>query len=360
MKGPPLIQCVRDYDQDPLRSVATQFHLLDAVAEGRRPVTLYVYSLREDVAALGRFHLAPEHRQGGLHRRIAGGRILPMGRGYAGIALLLPRRDSTIGGEVGSLSPARVMNRHVRGFLHGCRAVGIDPVYPGRDVVTVGKRIVASLALETDRRGAAVFDMVVAVSRTFAELPAILDRADPEGITMTRMATTEEATHLEVELGRRLEFGELVALVRRGFGDYLGCEVAPVQLDAADEREIDERCGLLARAGGWVHGRSRTRDLAWRGSATGQIGAIEVYFAEDGDVLQRVISSGDFIANSAALEILENRLAGCRRDAAEIDRVIAGVFSSVPAGAASCGANYLLGLGDGTPIRDAILRGERW
>ncbi len=360
MDGGQPIQCIRDYDQDPLRSIATQFHLLDAVAEGRRPATLYVYSLREDVAALGRFHIASEYPHRALHRRIAGGRILPMGRGYAGIALLLPRRDSATGSVAGSLSPARVMNRHVRGFLHGCRAIGIDPVYPGRDVVTVGKRIVASLALETDWRGAAVFDMVVAVSRTFAELPAILARADPDGVAMTRLATTEEATHLEAELGRRLEFAEFAAMVRRGFGDHLGYEVTSAHLDAADEPQIAAMCGELERARGWVRGRSRTRDLAWRGSATGQIGALEIYFAENGGVLQRIVSSGDFIANSPAVEALEKQLVGCRRDAAEIDRVIAGVFPGIAAGAGSCAANYLLGLGDGAPIRDAILRGERW
>ncbi len=341
-------------DIDPATCYATQRHLLEAVGSGLRPPVLHVFSFRDDHASLGRFHIAPADRGTELHRRFAGGRVLPIGPGFAGLALILPQRDALTDGGATRLSAPQVMNRHVRGFLSACRAAGIDPIYPGRDVVTVGKRIVATLGLETDERGAALFEMVIAVWRAFDDAPSLIDRADPDGVVTAAILTPDEVTDLEHELERSLSFDELVALVCHGYGEQVRTKIARAELSAADAaalRVISE----ASAPSEWVYGRCRSPNLTHRGSLLGAAGALDVCFEERDGVLGQVIVSGDFIANSEAVFRIEGALRGCRREAAEIDRAIA----------AACGrpGDYLLGLGGSAPqtsIRDALLRGEPW
>jgi lipoate-protein ligase A len=351
------VDCIVQADVDPATCYATQRHLLESVGQGLRPPALHVYSFPTDHASLGRFHIAPADRGTELHRRFAGGRVLPIGPGYAGLALVLPQRDALTDGAPGSLSASQAMNRHVRGFLKACRAAGIDPIYPGRDVVTVGKRIMASLALETDRRGAALFEMLIAVWRAFDDAPSLIDRADPDGVVTAAVMTSGEVTDLEQELERRLGFDELVALLRHGFSEQLRAPVTVAELGAAELATV-RALAADAAASEWVYGRCRSARLTHRGSQLGVAAGLDVYFEERDGVLGEVVVSGDFIANSDSVLRLENAMRGCRREAAAIDAAMA---TACPRA-----GDFLLGIGGrgaGGPlavIRDAILRGEPW
>lgn len=349
------VDCVVQSDVDPATCFATQRHLLDAVVAGRRPPVLHVYSFGADHAALGRFHVAPADRGTDLHRRMAGGRVLPLGPGFAGLALILPTRDSLTDGPAGSLSASQVMNRHVRGFLKACRAAGVDPIYPGRDVVTVGRRIIASVALETDPRGGTLFEMVIALWRAFDDAPSLIDRADPDGVVTAAIMTPDEVTDLEQEIERRLAFEELVALLRHGFGEQLRTRVAASDL-TVEEMAAVRALASDAAASDWVYARCRSAELTHRGSQIIGTGAMDVYFRESDGVLEQVLVGGDIIANSDGVRRIEESLRGCRREATAIDAAI-GAASSRP-------GDYLLGIGGagGTAIaiRDAILRGAPW
>ncbi len=339
----PVLHYRCDAAAAPARCIATQLALLDAVASGARPPTLYIYSLDRDVAALGRFHVAPEGGGDRLTRRLAGGRVLPAGPGYVGVALLMPRRDALLAREAPGLSAAQVMNRLLRGFLSGLRTAGLEPIYPGRDIVTLGKREVAALSLETDHRGAAVFELVVAVERRFDELAARLELADPEGGVLAPLSTPDSVISLAEAAGRPLGFDEVAALLLRGYSDALGCRFEPCELDAA---EIDRRSA--ADAPDFVVERRLERDLRYKGTAWGQLGAVEVYFTGTDDRFGRTLISGDYIANSPAVFALEEKLAEMRRDSSGVGAEIRRAFAGAD--------DYLLGLGDGAPVVEAIER----
>jgi lipoate-protein ligase A len=349
---PRVVEYFLQPDSEPASCLAMQLYLMNAVADGRRPAALFAYSFRDDHAALGRFHLAPDDRGTDLHRRIAGGRVLPIGPGYAGVALVLPRRDAMTDDAPGTLSAPQVMNRHVRGLLKGCRALGLDPIYPGRDVVTVDKKIIASVGLETDRRGAAVFEMVVAVWRAFDEVPSLIDRADPDGVVTAAILVPDEVTDLERELDQKLAFEDFARLLRHGFEEQLAATMVAGRLDASEEQEVRQLADDPAVLSKWVYGRSRSERLTHRGSLLGSAGQMDVYFEESGGVLGEVVVSGDVIANSDGIERLESALRGCRREAAAIDQAIAGACSRPQ--------DFLLGVGPPGSVRDAILRGEPW
>lgn len=339
-------------ESDPAVVLATQWHLLDEIAAGRRPPALLTFSLRDDHAALGRFHLAPSNGGDGLCRRFAGGRVLPLGPGYAGLTLLLPRADAHTGDSPGSLSASQIMNRHVRGFLKGCRHVGVDPIYPGRDVVTIDKKIVAALGLEVDGRGAAVFEMVAALWRAFDEVAPLLDRVDPEGTVTAAILGPQEVTDLEREVDPSVDFDVFAQMMRHGYGEQLRATLIEGRLSAADVEQVNHLASDGAAVDRWVRGRRLTPRLDRRGTALGSAVPLDVFFEENDGVLGEVLISGDFIANSGSVTRLEAALRGCRRDAAAIDAAIAAACSQP--------GDYLLGVSPLTLLRDAIVGGEPW
>lgn len=347
----PSLDLVAHSGTDVATCFLTQRRLWEQVGEGQRGATLYVYTLRHECLSLGRFHVAPRGPIDRLHRRFAGGRVLPLGPGRVCLALILPRRDSMTGAPVGSLSAPQVMNRHVRGFLRACRAAGSDPMYPGRDVVTVNRRLVATLGLECNERGTAIFEMAIAASYPFGGLADLLDAVDPSRVLTAEVPDDGEVSDLERELGRPLPFEEVLALLAQGFAAQLGATPRTVELDSRDHDAIEGGRAAGVAVDRWLAGRCLTENINRRGSHVGRGGAFDVYFEDRDGRLGDVVFSGGFIAPAATVENMESALRGCRLEASAIDRRIADACSHPGA--------YLLGVEPLTALRDAILRGTR-
>ncbi len=349
MSPDAVVDLIVQADIDAPRCYALQRHLLNLVAEGRRGPVLLVYMPAGDGVSLGRFHVAPSRRHAGVYRRFAGGRVLPFGPGHVGVGLILPQRDSLTGALPGSLSAPQVMNRHVRGFLHACRGRGVDPIYPGRDVVTIRRRIVASLSLEVEVSGVSLFELTIARSQSFGGVAERLAEIDSEGVVAAGLLGADEASDLATELEGSLGFTELVELLRMGFSRQLGAAVEPARMSATDEETIAAIAAQEREGGNWAFGRRRPQSASFRGSHIGAGGLLDVYFEERRGLLREVVVSGDFISGSDTVKRLESSLDGCRRDPQAIDRAIA-VACSRP-------GDFLLGVDPPTAVRDAIMRG---
>src|SRR5206468_3034492 len=238
-----------------------------------------------------------------LWRRHSGGRAMPWGEGFVGLSLVLPRRAALVASDPLALAPEQVMNRYVRGILEACELSGVPALYPGRDVITVQRRILALASFEVEASGALVFEAVIANGRDFSVLPGLLDRADPEGVVKAGMLTGEDTTSLARQLGRALDAAEVADRLRRGYERRLGVSFRERTL--ALDADLD--------AAGWLGQRRLPPHLNRHASAATQLGVLEAHLALAGGRIEDAMLAGDFIANSPAASAPAGRPSSARR-----------------------------------------------
>ncbi len=105
-------------------------------------------------------------------RRCTGGPSYASGEGILYLALILPHRD-----YLTPCPPGRILNRYVRGFLRGFRAVGVTAVYPGRECLTVGGKPFAALAWVETVEGAVAIECFIGVRHSASLCPSSIGKA---------------------------------------------------------------------------------------------------------------------------------------------------------------------------------------
>jgi lipoate-protein ligase A len=339
---------------EPRVSLAQDAHFLHAVAQSSRTRVgvLRVYDFVGDVLSLGRYHLAPvDAVRGGihLHRRHSGGRALPFGDGFVGVSLVLPHRSALYGGDPFTLAPYQVLNRYVRGVLEACRLTGLEVFYPGRDLVTANRWMLGMVSFEVQRSGAMLFEAVLAARREFSLLPAMLEQVDPVGVIKAECLTPYDTTCLERELRTSLDTEEVAALLRRGFEKQFNLALEPHTLSPLEERAIAATAAHEFHDDRWLHQRQLRPELNRHAWTRVQLGVFEAHFSLEQRFLRDVLFTGDFIANSPAIEHLEHELRLCPAEWRAVDAVVSDVFAQRE--------NYILGVGHVRTITDTICKG---
>ena len=336
----------------PAHSLAADSHFLHTAGRPShtRAGVLRVYDCAGELVSLGRYHCAPPAAPGGvLHRRLSGGRAVPFGEGFVGLSLVLPHRSALVADDPLALGPTQILNRYVRGILKALRLGNVAAFYPGRDFVTVGRRILALVSFEVDPHGALLFEAVIAHQRDFSVLPALLDRADPGGAVKAEMLTADATTCLTDVCGAGLGFDEVADLLRRGYEEQFAVRVTPHALTSLEAQAI---AALATREYGgarWLQQRVIRPDLTCHACTRSQLGLFEVYFAlEQERFIKEIVFAGDFIANSAAIARLEYELRLCPLEWRAIDAVASGIFAKPE--------NVLLGIGPVRTIAETVMR----
>jgi lipoate-protein ligase A len=339
---------------DSRHSLAADRHFLHVVGRPsrRRHGVLRVYDFADEMVSLGRYHLAPptvtSHVR--LRRRFSGGRAIPCGDGFVCLSLVLPHRAGLLSDDPLALAPYQVMNRYVRGILEGCKLVNLSAFYPGRDFITVNRRVLALVSFEVDRDGAMLFEAIIANQREFATLPRLLDVADPRGVVKAEMLTGESTTSFERELGTRLDVGEVAELLRRGYEKHFDLECVPHALTALEHHAIEATAEHEFADDTWLLQRHPRPDLDRHATARVQLGLFEAHFAlEQERFIKDIVFAGDFIANSSGIEQLERNLRLCPADWRAIDAVASEAFAQPE--------NFILGVGRVHAIADTVCRG---
>lgn len=339
----------------PRISLAEDRHFLHVVGRPSRTRlgVLRVYDFAGDVLSLGRYHFVPDRQLQSdgiqLYRRQSGGRAVAFGDGFVGVTLLLPHRSALFSADPFALAPYQVMNRYVRGILESCKLVNVPAYYPGRDLVTVNRRVLALVSFEVDQSGALLFEAIIANHRDFSLLPVMLDAVDTAGIVKAEMFTPTDTTCLARELGVQLTIEEVAEMLRRGYKKQFNLAFEEHPLTALEEQAIDAVTHEF-RDDRWLRPRQQRLDLDHHAFERVQLGVFEAYFAlEQSRFLKEITFAGDFIANSPAIDRLERDLRLCPAEWRAIDAVASEVFAQPD--------NYILGIGRTRTIADTICKG---
>jgi hypothetical protein len=289
-------------------------------------------------ALLGRYHVEPPAAAPGVFaRRLTGGRVVPDGAGFAGVALVLPHRSALESPDPHALRAEQVMNRAVRGILEACGRLGVEAYYPGRDLLTVAGRPVGWLSLTADDDGVTLFEAGLAVHADLAVLPRLLDRVDPDGVVPATLWLPEAVTSLSQESGDgSLTEARVLDALAEGFAARLGLDVV-----SADDLEASGD-GVPA----WVvdPGLDRRNEMA------SMLGTIRVHLALDGDArIAALRLTGDVIAPPATMVALERALVGARLDEGDVTARLAAVLGRAE--------HWMLGAGATATLVRAIARG---
>ena len=336
---------------DPTRSLATDRYFLNAFQKAARArmAVLRAYTMRGGTISAGRYHRIGGAGGGGaVWRRLSGGRAIPFGEGFLGFSLLLPHRSALVSEDPFHLSPYQVPNRYARGVLTALRALGVDAFYPGRDFLTVNRKILGMVTFETDERGGLVFEGFLSLGRDFAEIERLRAEADPEGHLAGERLEADAVTRLDAETRRRNEPRAVAEALCAGFVRQFGVEAQARELSPLEEQAIDAIAAREFRDG-WLRSRDFGPELERSGVTPVPLGVFEVHLAlEQERFLREVRLLGDFIANSAGIEALERDLRLCPADWQAI-AVVADLVFNRP-------ENYILGIGKLRTIPDTIVK----
>jgi lipoate-protein ligase A len=313
--------------------------LADVRATGR--VLLVAWEVPGAVLTLGRYHVVPPAREMtsvGIARRLTGGRAAPLGRGFVGLTVALADRNALLPRTASPLSPAQIPNRYVRGLLGALELLGVHAYYPGRDVITVDGRVIASLGFEVCADGAVLIEVALAVGRSFADLSHIADAADPTGVVPTNLLLPEQGTSIGEVTGRTPRLEELVSAIAAGYAARLDVETtrcAPVTIRSVDPAWLEQ--GRLAP------------HLDRHATMRAMLGVIDVHAACEGDVVADVRVCGDFIAPAYTVDALQAALRG-----APVDRAALRQRS-----ADAAGGGFILGVESPESIGDLVFEACR-
>ncbi len=311
-------------------------------AQVRSHGILCTYTLPGNVISLGRYHLVPEDSEArgvGLARRMGGGRPAPLGGGFAGVVLALPHRAGLLA-PGSSLVPEQILNRYARGLLGALEALGVRAYYPGRDLVTVDGRIVASLGFELAPDGATLVEMSLAVERSFACVSTFADRADPSGVVPMELLLPEQGTCVADIVGRAPDLDDVTAALATGYASRLGCDVV-----------VGDGLGPIAPDASWLDAGRLASHLDRHAAVRDMLGVIEVYAARVGDRVDDVRVCGDLLAPSGSVARVEAALRGASIDRAVLRRRVVDALVAPD--------DVLLGLRDPATVGDLVFEACR-
>ncbi len=323
--------------------------MLERVAQRAASPLLIAYTLAGRVVSIGRYHLyggAPERGGINVMRRLTGGRVVGAGEGWIGAALILPNRTALLPERDAHLTPEQVMNRYARGLLSALERCNLKCFYPGRDAITFNRRELAMCAFETDGQAAMLFEVALAINRGMEELVHELECVDPEGQLPSAMYGPEIATKLVREIDRDVSFEQLAGALVDGYRDQLG-EVR-VRDFSSDEAAEGAHRGAALEESGWLTNRVPDASLNRAARTSGQLGAVEAHAALRDGRIERLVMSGDFIANSPGVAAFEREIRAGTFDLPSVSRAALKTFAS--------GDNYFLALGDLTNLVQLVMK----
>lgn len=351
--GRPKIKLFLDKSISPAQSIAADLDFMSGAKSSRTPI-LRVYTYPDDVVLMGRFHrmpLPPNNTRPGvmLVMRQTGGRVFPSGQGFVQFSLILPHQSFLLSDDPQRIAPFQILNRYVRPFLQGLKALRYEAFYPGLDFLTIGRRPVGWLSFVTDETGVLLCEGGLFLSRDMSALSRFLEVIDPGGSVHSNIFLTSQTTTLEEERGQPFSLDDVVELLTIGFQNEYGLDCLEQTDDYVGTPPRHKQ--ILQKSVGFQPPLPHT-DFSHSATMRTVLGELEVQFSLTSENTIRDISfSGDIIADPEGLHILETNLKDCPLEIEAIGETVNNAY--LPPN------HYLIGAGKLDRLPELILRGTR-
>jgi len=265
------------------------------------------------------------------------------------VTLVLPRRGALLDPEAATLRPEQVMNRYLRGILRALEGEGVAAIYPGRDTITAGRRLLGVVSFAETHTGAVLVEALLATTGDPSTLPHLLDRADPGGVVPIDMLTPADTTSIAAERGAPPTLSQLADWMARGYAERLGVAPEARTFDADETARVAVLAATSFTDAAWHRMRTPRGDLDHRASTRTMLGTLDVHvaLASDGRIRDACIA-GDLIAAEDTIPALEAGLRGCSPERGAVAAVVSRVFSTP--------SHFLLGIGPTDTLVDTVVR----
>lgn len=309
-------------------SLGAAHYLMEAVDRGRtqaNPWLLISRPISKACLSLGRFQRegsATDFQEAEklnipILRRISGGTSSLLGEGFIHLAFAVALKDSPIHSD-----PRQFLQKHSSLVVKSLSVLGLKARYSGRDLITIDDSPVAVVSFDIDENRIALLECIIALEKPIVpdeklygypsqvrESPkrdnyTCLNEIDPD-ITYEKLisavkASVQESMKVNLEFRRfnPLEKERIRSLLRKVNVKPPSTGSMPAYLKRWVSRPIEESIGFVESSVGVTQGR----------------------------FLKEVSIQGDFMADSAGIKILEEKLKMCpikrRQIALTIDDVL--------------------------------------
>ncbi len=318
---------------------------------GTRPI-LRIYTLDRSSLLLGRYQPLPNafprnKSAEKIGRRLTGGRAVPAGHGFIGIAFFLPSAWDLTGNPNRILSPDRVLNRYVRGVMRGCHRFKVRALYMGRDVLTVNHKKIALAGFTFSKAGGVLFECHLALSGNLGELDPSFDWA-PNRESILSSLLTPPVTSVKAEAGRDISPREMAESICEGSESRLGLVFEERTWTTREREEIRRLQREEIENGGWIEEREPRPSETSRAESEIHLGRISVALAldKDGSIASATLA-GDFLSDDRTVSELETAFCGEACEWTTLDALTKRVLNRP--------GRFILGLGNLRVVPDTLV-----
>jgi lipoate-protein ligase A len=307
-----------------------------AAAVARRPerALLRAWTRPEPALSVGRYHRM-EPSAHGMQRRLSGGRIVPVGPGVLGLSLAFGSAAWLSAGSQ-RLRPDQVLNRALRPALAMLRDLGLDAFYPGRDVVTVGDRVVMYASFCVFADDVLLVEQMLSLESPFSDLETMARRLDPDGIAGIDLQAFDGATTMKALTGKELSSALMLERTVEAATTSFACSV-----ESRDRAPHASAAAVLADEGaylGFLAEHVRVAPERRTAAAFSMLGAVEASARIEDRHVRELEITGDVIAPFFTLEALARACEGEVAEPKGLRDVVARVLAEEP--------NFVLGVRD--------------
>ncbi len=309
-------------------SLGATYYMIEAMKRGRTQGNPWLYISRPVLSGLtlGRFQNSSSatnleeanKREIPILRRLTGGTAFLLGEGFVHIAIAVFMDKQPLESE-----PRQFLQKYGAILVKALTSLGLKARYLGRDVISIGELPAALLSFDIDENNIALLESIISV-----EKPGIPDESlDGYPAPVRESPARDSHTNLKKE-NQELTYERIVSAVKNSVKDAMKLDIEQRRITPLERERIRS---LLKKVRITKPAETQSTPFyakKWNSRPIEEsIGYVEASVAvTQGRFLKDVNIYGDFMADSAGIRILEEKLRMCpikrRQIALTIDDVL--------------------------------------